>query len=157
MAFTVGTNSYASVADADTYHADRGNSLWADQQTASKEAALIKATDYIDQEYGSRFIGYQVSDTQPLEWPRSDISNIAENEIPISLKQATYQLALESLEGDLNPILPRGGEIKREKVDVLETEYMENAPIMSKRPAIDGLLRKIIRGSNAINAKVVRV
>lgn len=39
--------SYLSVADADTYHADRNNEAWQDYSTAEKEAALRKATQYI--------------------------------------------------------------------------------------------------------------
>ena len=38
--------SYISVADADTYHSNRGNTDWAALTTAEKERLLRIATDY---------------------------------------------------------------------------------------------------------------
>lgn len=40
-------NSFATVADADSYHTDRANTTWTDFTTAQKQTYLIKATDYI--------------------------------------------------------------------------------------------------------------
>ena len=40
-------NSYVSVAEADAYHADRGNAAWIGEDSA-KQSALIKATDYLE-------------------------------------------------------------------------------------------------------------
>ena len=42
-----GANSYASTAQADTYASDRGLTAWTGD-TATKEAALIRATDYLE-------------------------------------------------------------------------------------------------------------
>ena len=162
MAFTVedgtnvaGANSYLSVGDADTYHDDRGNSLWAGADSV-KEAALIKATDYLSQRYGARWKYDKTNDSQALDWPRDGFSDVASNEIPQQLKDATALLALEALSTDLNPSLSRGGAVKREKVDVIEVEYMDGASSQTARPAIDGLLHSFISGSG-FNVKVVRV
>ena len=162
MAFTVedgsivsGANSYLSVADADTYHSDRGNAAWTGT-TAVKQAALIKATDYIEQKYAGRWQGSYTDDDQELEWPRSGLCYPDEDVIPKELKNAVAILALEALSDDLNPALDRGGAIKREKVDVIETEYMSWAPSVTARPAVDGLLRRFMAGS-AINVPLVRV
>lgn len=162
MAFTVedgsvvsGANSYLSVADADTYHSDRGNSLWTGA-TAVKQAALIRATDYIEQKYTGRWIGELVEHDQALQWPRSGFDEPDYNELPTQLKQAVALLALEALSADLNPALDRGGMVKREKVDVIETEYMDGALPGKKRPAIDGLLRRFLTGSS-LNVPTVRV
>lgn len=164
MAFAVedgsvvtGANSYADVTTADTYHSDRGNSSWSSLSTPQKQAALIKATDYIDQEYGPSFIGEQYSEGQALEWPRSGLSSIGYDEIPDALIQAVCLLALEASTTDLNPSLARGGAVKREKVDVVEVEYMDGAPSQTVRPAISGLLRKLIVTGLQINGKSVRV
>ena len=74
MAFTVedgsvvtDANAYISVSYADTFHSDRGNTDWTGTDTI-KEAAIIKATDYIDQNYD--FIGTLVDVEQSLKWPR---------------------------------------------------------------------------------------
>jgi len=159
-----GANSYVSVAYADTYHDDRGNTTWTGTD-AVKQAALIKATDYVEQVYYGRWIGYPTQANQPLAWPRSyhdpelyytdfDIAGT----IPEKLKQAVCILALESIGGDeLNPVQTQT--VKREKVDIIEVEYMagnEGGRTGSTRPAIDGLLRKLLSGSS-LNARVVRV
>lgn len=40
--------TYATIADADAYHDDRGLAFWADATTEEKGAALLKATDYLE-------------------------------------------------------------------------------------------------------------
>jgi hypothetical protein len=155
-----GANSYVAVAFADAYHTDRGNTAWTGTD-AVKQAALIKATDYLQQLYNGRWVGWLVDDDQPLDWPRTynrpaypwvdyDITG----EIPDRLKQAVCILALESLSNDLNPALDRA--VKREKVDVIEVEYMDGAAERRKRPAVDGLVRPYLQGSS-LNAWAVRV
>lgn len=170
MSFTVedgttveGANSYVSVAYADTYHSDRGNSDWTGTDDV-KEAALVKATDYIEQTYTGRWIGYKVEYNQALSWPRTyndpDLYNTIydiSGEVPDRLKQAVCILALESLSTDLNPTQTQT--VKREKVDVVEVEYMDardGGRTNSSRPAIDGILRTLLTGS-PLNAKVTRV
>lgn len=46
-----GYNSFLSVADADTFHTDRNTAAWLASDSASKAAALIRASDYIDANY----------------------------------------------------------------------------------------------------------
>ncbi len=156
MAFTVedgtivaGANSYVTVAYADTYNTDRGNAAWTGDD-AVKEAALIKATDYIEQKYAGRWISTPQSETQDLSWPRTFDAGV----IPDRLMQAVCVLALESLSDDLNPVQDRA--VKREKVDVIEVEYMDTAQNGKTRPAVDGLLRPYVSGSS-LNARAVRV
>jgi hypothetical protein len=149
-------NSYVSTAEADSFHADRGNASWTGSDTV-KQAALIKATDYLEQTYGMRWMGVPLNDVQALGWPRT-----TQDGIPRALKQAACILALEAITGtELNPT--QGRAIKRDKTDVLETEYMDNAAPGDQRPAIDGLLAGagLITGSGRYgmpsNGRVVRV
>lgn len=146
------SNSYVDLEFADAYHTDRGNSAWTGDN-AIKEAALIRATDYIDQVYGSRWIGNSLTEDQALAWPRE------EEGVPAKLKQAVCILALETIGGsNLNPV--QGPAIKREKVDVIETEYMssnEGGRTGTSRPAIDQLLFGLIKRGSMFNARVVRV
>jgi hypothetical protein len=153
-------NSYVTVAFADAYHNARGNSAWTGTD-AVKESALIRATDYIEQVYSGRWIGHQQSDNQDLSWPRTFLHPFLSSndyhvsgQIPKSLKQAVCVLALESFTDELNPVRDRA--IRREKVDVIEVEYMDNARNGKSRPAIDGLLRPYLNGT-ALNGQVVRV
>lgn len=63
-------NVYVLQAFVDTYHADRNNTRWGDFTTPEKEAAIIRATDYIDKRFGRRFRGERTTKSQSLEWPR---------------------------------------------------------------------------------------
>lgn len=95
--------SYISVADADTYHANLANTAWASAATAIKEAALRKATSYIDGNY--RFCGRPSSATQALQWPRIGVRindhPLATNVIPRQLQYACAELALVALSESL--------------------------------------------------------
>ena len=148
-----GANSYVTVAYADAYHSDRANTSWTGTD-AVKQAALVKATDYINQVYDSLWNGYIVDSDQPLSWPRYDVENVDSDVIPDRLKQAVCLLALESLSADLNPVQARA--VKREKVDVVEVEYMDNAMAGKSRPAVSGLLAPYVMGS-FYNRPIVRV
>ena len=44
-------NAYVSVEFADEYFSARGNQTWAGLGSADKEAAIIKATDYLEAVY----------------------------------------------------------------------------------------------------------
>lgn len=145
-------NAFCSVEYADEYHSLRGNTLW-DGSTEAKQAALIKATDYIEQVYSQRFIG--IYSGIGLSWPRINLSQYTSETIPDNLKKATCELALESMSGNLNPTTGGDQAVIREKVDVIEIEYA--AAITSKsRPAVSGYLSSLLGGSK-YNRPVVRV
>lgn len=99
-------NSYASVAEFKTYHLDRGNAYSAVlANDPAIEAALIKATDYVDQRFN--FIGRkQQGRQQTTEWPRInawDRSRYYINGIPTEIKEAVFEYALLSAQATLNP------------------------------------------------------
>jgi hypothetical protein len=118
MAFTVedGTglddsNSYASVAEFDAYFTDRANSAALALSDATVQACLIKATDYIDQRFGARFIGTAVYEEQALAWPRDNTGidmfdfdeETEEGVIPVKLKYACIEYALRANDAPLAP------------------------------------------------------
>jgi len=68
---------------------------------------------------------------QGLAWPRSGVTDcngdaIPDDEVPVEVVQATYLAALAELSapGVLSPTITPGKQRKREKVDVIEVEYM---------------------------------
>lgn len=64
-------NSYVTVEDADAYHSAHLNEGWFVEEPSKKEAALIRATGFIDTTYRARFPGYPSRGrAQALEWPR---------------------------------------------------------------------------------------
>lgn len=154
------SESYISVADADIYHAKRGCVPWATLTTTQKEEALIRATDYIEQAYSQNFYGLRVNSTQALSWPRYGVTlngySVSSDTIPQAIINATAELAYRAAQGNLAPDLTQA--IKREKVDVLEVEYMDNSSQVVKYRAIDNLLSAMLKsGSNGYVKTVLRV
>lgn len=110
MAFTVqddngsvsGANSYATVAEASAYFSDRGILSWA--SVANKEAALVLATDYLDERFN--YIGERLNVDQATEWPRYNAYDRDDNYvegIPTEVKEAVFEYALLAASQDLNP------------------------------------------------------
>lgn len=161
MAFEVGTNSYVSVADADAYHADRETTAWTSiSGDAGKEAALIRATQYIDGRYAGRWPGSPADGRdQTLAWPRADAYDndgelIDYAAIPREIVAATCEAAaLEvATPGTLAPLLERGGKLKSLAVAVSGAvsrtqTWADGAPVRSTVTKIDDLLRGIVRSS----------
>jgi hypothetical protein len=157
MTITVGTNTYLSVADADTYWSNRSNTTWSSATTAQKEAALLEATQYIDGAYS--FIGTQIT-ANALAFPRygafivrGNLAGISYDSatIPPQITTACAELALEALGGRLAPSQERGGAIKREKVDSLEVEYQDGAPSNKTYDFVDMLLAPLLsHGRNTV-------
>lgn len=124
-----GAESLASVEFADAYHAARGNAGWASvASTEIKEQLLRKATDYIVNVYASAWAGNPVKSNQAMPFPRYVAgSNIG---LPLSIQQATAELALIVKTTPLMPSITRGK--KRVKVGPLEVEYDGNAANATK-------------------------
>ena len=158
------SESFCSVADATTYHANRGNTAWAALASDTiREQLLRKATDYMEQVYRERYDGYRKTNTQALSWPRYDVpikdaplaSYYANDIVPTGVINACAELALKAASGDLAPDI--GRQAKRVKVDVIETEYFEGAPVTTQYRAIDNMLEPYFgSGSSGMNISLVR-
>lgn len=62
--------SYASVAFCDDYFSKRANTSWGALSTATKEACLRNASEYMVGQYRDRWLGRRRLTTQRLDWPR---------------------------------------------------------------------------------------
>lgn len=169
-----GANSYADETDADAYQTDRGRQAWLDATTEVKEAALVRATDYIEGRWGHLFAGEPLGDVQTLAWPRSSAvyprtgNSFPNDEVPQDIVDATIEYANQIIgpDGDdlslmtelsINPELDNTGQTvvrKREKVDVLEEETEYSGSTGSQRlrtirpiPEADRLVRRWLSGS----------
>ena len=158
MTLSVGTDSYISIADADAYWANRNNGTWANAAQPQKEKALREATQFIDGAY--EFIGQHPGpSSQLLAWPRNNaivksgnLKGVQFTGIPEPVKDATAELALEALDERLRPSQDRGGAVKREKVDVIEVEYMGFAPGDKTFSFVTMLLKPLLSGTpNTVN------
>lgn len=164
MAFTVedgsgveDANAYIEIAFADEYFTDRAITTWTGTD-AAKQAAIIKATDYIDKVYGNRFLGYKNDEDQSLSFPRNDEDE--EDGLPKALMQATAEYALRALSAPLapDPTTSATGKLitaERKKVGPIEKEFQYSeatgVETLKPYPAADMLLSSLITsGSRAI-------
>lgn len=157
-------NSYASEDDLGTYSDDRGITL----ASGDAEAALIRATAFIDARYGSSFAGYQKSGrSQGLQWPRSAAYDagdwlIPEDEVPKEVIQATCEAAIRELTSpnSLMPDLERGGAIQSIRAGSVGITYASNASSKTTFTLIDGILSNVLTGNGGsgggLFGKVVR-
>lgn len=116
--------SYVTAAEARTYASARGVTLSA--VDAEVEALLVKAGDYL-LSVESRFKGTRTTSVQRLPFPRSGVYlhgdyYLGENTIPVALKEAQIQLAIDAQTVDLQPTQD-GLSVTREKIGPIETEY----------------------------------
>jgi len=165
-AVVAGADSYLSLADAATYHVNRGNTAWAALTAAVKEASLRKATDYMLQMYRARWKGYRKDADQTLDWPRSFCYLepfvhgivgtypylVADTIVPVEVKNACAELALKAATAELAPDLERG--VQSETVGPLNVTYDKTDVQYTRYRAIDAILRPYLEGSS-MNAQLV--
>ncbi len=149
--------SYISVADADARHTALGNSAWTGDTTA-KEAALRRATAYMEQAYRSRWTGERMTAAQALSWPRWGVCVegfiVDSDAVPNEVAHACADLALRSLENDLAADLTRG--VLREKVGPIETEYDAASPQATRFRAVEMALEPFFKASSSMASLVRR-
>ena len=149
-----GANSYVSEAGLLDYATNRGVTL-----TTALDVLIIKAMDYIE---SLSFIGDKHTEAQPLQWPRDEVYidryYIERETIPKELKNGVYTAAL-AIDAELDPLRIVERATKREKVDVIEVEYMDSAASETIVRTISAALYKILRpgGHGGTSFRVVRV
>lgn len=156
-----GAESYQTVAGADTYHSNRGNTSWAALATPAKEQALRKATDYMTQAYRSRWKGFRVDTNQALDWPRAYVyindyaisEEVSSTTIPSEIKAACSELALrastEELAADLDPA------VTSEAIGSLSVSYAAGTSQVKTYRAIDMILKPYLK-SGGSGAQIIR-
>lgn len=145
-----GANSYASLAEADAYHAVRLTESWMGEVTgAQKEAALIRASDWLNT---LLWKGERIDPLWTMAWPRAgvplskrDINGVMQfvphNVVPVAVQRACIELAALIFAGE-NPLEPveRGGRVASETVGPISTSYFNDAPSQTLYPAVSGLI-----------------
>lgn len=139
-AIVTGADSYISVADFEAYNTARGYTL-----TGTAEQLLLRAMLYVEQ---LSFKGLKKTKAQTLQWPRLDVMidgyYLESDEIPQQLVDLQCEVAL-AIDGGDDPLGAIDRAVKREKVDVLETEYMDNAVPFALNRKIKALESKLTR------------
>ncbi|MCI0744038.1 MAG: hypothetical protein L0Y58_01410 [Verrucomicrobia subdivision 3 bacterium] len=150
-------NSYASVADADSFHDGHlYATTWTSATTANKEKALVLATRLIDASY--QFNGSKTKVTQALQWPRegaidpdrktlqfSALSNVfgpffESDQVPKALLDATCEMAREVLFADRTDSPDGEGILQLSLVGALTVIFDKK----DRRPVISHLAQSIL-------------
>jgi len=142
-------NTYISLTYADTYHSELGNADWTGADQADKEAALLRATQYIDGKHGRRWVGRKKTAEQGLDWPRFgafDSDGWQLFEVPDEVGKATAEAALLVIQGEeLTPSLDRGGRVISETVGPISTTYADGAPATPTHTVVTYLLSRVLK------------
>lgn len=152
-----GANSYVSLTEIKAYCEARGLELPAED--ADIEVMAVQAFDYLEAKDGWK--GCTVIPNQRTDWPRDgvvvDRYPLPSTEIPWQLKEAQCQATYEATVTDLMP--NPSAAIKREKVDVLETEYQDGASSTYGEaifPKVDSKLRCLMDSGSSGRIRVRR-
>ena len=133
------SQSYASEAAFAAYATARGVSV-----SGTDTKLLITAMDYLE---SKNFIGDKGTRAQALQWPRVNAAidgyYIDSDAIPQLLIDAQIEIAL-SIDAGTNPLATVDRGVKREKVDIIEVEYMDNTLESPYLTAAETKLKKLV-------------
>ncbi|MGO4722991.1 MULTISPECIES: DnaT-like ssDNA-binding protein [unclassified Inquilinus] len=156
MGVVVGVNSYVTVAEGDTYFADRLNSSeWTAATSDDKGKALVMAARQIDR---LSFTGALTSASQAMSWPRIGASDregrpISSTVVPQDVKDAQAETALAFLRGDMSDGGDRG--IQRVKAGSVEVEYDSTAPVRTIPDIASSMLAPFLAASGVNSVRLV--
>ncbi len=146
-------NVYDTMVNISAYHESMGNEAWADAESSpdnERESAFIRGTAYIEGKYGMRLNGKRKNGRNQSLWlPQIGLTDyagesIAEDEIPIEWKRATYVAALRELTapGSLAPDYDGLGRVKSETLGPLSVTYMDvQKGVSDSQPVIEEIDR----------------
>ncbi len=162
-------NTFATAAEMTAYVEGRLNaSIWT--ASAAQLPALVEATHELSM---LDWIGTTVTETQALSWPRQYAENpdapaggsqvdYATNVIPVRVKHATCELALQFLKAGTTDVaaLPATDGIVEKTVDVLTTVYADSRAQkqgLYRYPSVMRFIRPLLaNGGGGIVVSTVR-
>ena len=170
-----GANSFVSLADWKLHADNRGRVYTGTYDDETIKAALIKMADYLN---SMPWFGFKTDRPNPMSWPRygntdQGLGNwwnqlrypltyfvgvldrdgfwIGLEEVPKEVINAQCEGAWLILAGkDLEPSLDRGGQIIREKYDVIEFQYASGAQVTTEFKAITNRLKGLLKSANSM-------
>lgn len=146
--------SYASVAEADTYLAARGITTWGGLQQPEKEQALRRATDYMST---YQWQGVRTVATQALDWPRMYVraydADVSWTVLPQAIKNACIELAWRGAAGPLLPDVKADDDSGKQltktvkKVGPIDIEktYASRGPLSTIEPPLWSAVNVIVK------------
>lgn len=154
-------DAYASRAAVLAYWADRADTTFSTAAAEAQDAAIRRATQFLDVQWGDRFKGERLVEDQALEWPRVGVTTRegwAVEGVPPQVVKATAELAKIALDGPLAGAgaaapAPSQASISSMKAGSVELTYATAAKSRLETDHADkffliaGLLRPILKGS----------
>jgi len=140
----VDSTSYVDISYIDQYAENMGYSDWSGYSLPVKQSYSNQATQYIDLSFN--FSGIKTDSSQSLEFPRTDcyescIKEYFENkEIPVKLKKAVCEIAINRGLNDSRLITSTGEVFKKEKVGSLEVERFTPGTTQKTYPQVNKML-----------------
>jgi hypothetical protein len=146
-----GAESYVTVAEFKAYAIANGLSGH-DASDTDIEAALRRATRYIDNYYRPRWPGSRTyGRDQDLAWPRTDVldgegEEIPDDEIPDELKTAVYSVTSREIAapGGMMPDITTDAAVIEETVGPITVKYAEGREPQPTYPAVDAILDPLL-------------
>ncbi|KWT70767.1 hypothetical protein APY04_0828 [Hyphomicrobium sulfonivorans] len=160
---------YGDLPGALAYHEARANAAWtaAGVTDTQRTAALVRASVWLDGEYGAQFPGKKTGGrSQQRAWPRTggtdaEGEELPDDEVPFEVTHSTYEAALRELSapGSLSPDFVAAERIKQEQVGDLSTTYMDGsgtaADVKPVVNIIDGLLSGLLAVASSSSTSLV--
>lgn len=124
--------------------------------TGRQELIIRQAAYSLDRKYRLQFKGYKRVQTQSLDWPRTDVTDeddydVPEDSIPRRIQRAQVEIT-KRIANQVAIFIDqdRGGRVKSEKVDVIAVTYMEGAPSETLFQGVDAALKGLLQNENRI-------
>lgn len=147
-------NSYVTENELNTYASLRGIEIPGDEL----EMHLTLSMDYFE---SLNFKGSKTSESQPLQFPRSDlyIDNVLQPDDSIIklVKDSQMEAAIASFQGNSFTAVKERA-VKRERINgAVEVEYMDGASSQDQVIAFDVKVKKLLKSSGNVFFRVDRV
>lgn len=154
-------NAYITVNEFRAYCDDRGMSNDT-VNDATVQRAIVRATQYLDQAY--TFAGEKTDADNEREWPRDDVDDVEDNEIPKKLKYACSEYTFRTLGGtplwNIPTIGTKGILVReRSKLGPIEDEFEYqpgSATTFVPYPPADRWLKGLLAASGALSTRNYR-
>lgn len=155
-------DSYISLEDAQTFvenyysEYDSDAAVFLGLSTGRQEVIARRATYDLDRKYRNRWKGFKRVQSQSLDWPRVDVADeddydVPEDSIPRRLQRAQIEIMIRlANEVAIFEDQARGGRIKSEKVDVIAVSYFANAPSTTLFEGLDAVLKGLLTTENRV-------
>jgi hypothetical protein len=148
--------AYVSVAEVNAYAA-----LYGLGSPVITDANIMRATQFLEGNYFTRWIGLKRTENQALSWPRGfatrrDGWNVSESIVPKEVKDASCALAIRANSNpDLMPDISRSDNAIEEQIGPIRVRYAPFAQTVTIFRDIEIILRPIVSPLNA--GKILRV